>query len=432
MSKIEEGRTTLSEDRVNFNVLLDWIYQMMQLKASAKGLALTFDLASDLPCIIYTDEGKLRQVLINLISNAIKFTQTGGVTLKVSAKYPEPEINVENNHISDSNDQTIAPFQAEQSSSPCWITFHISDTGAGIDPNEIGTIFEPFVQAEAGLNAQGGTGLGLPICQEFVHLMGGSDISVESQVGEGATFRFSLPFQSIPQEVTPETIPYQQIIGLEPGQRLYRILVVDDQQDSRRFLVDLLTPLGFQIQEASNGEAAITLWQSWWPDLIWMDMNMPTLDGCEAARQIRLSEVRSPVILGLTGSHLEEEKRATFSQYCDDWILKPIRAEVVFEKMAQYLGVRYRYRITHPMREMTATPSDQVTLLEGSEVAEAIATLPTAWIQELHDAALRVNAKQSLELIERIGQQDSLLRLTLVHWVEQYRFEDLVEITQKV
>jgi signal transduction histidine kinase/CheY-like chemotaxis protein len=430
LSKIEEGVTTLSDDRVNLNLLLDWVYQMMQLKASAKGLELTFDLASNLPSTIHLDEGKLRQILINLLGNAIKFTQTGSVSLSVSVEDPAESTDHSNDENSDLADDSETSSN-DTTSLPCWLQFEISDTGPGIDPTASDSIFEPFVQADAGLPIQQGTGLGLSICQEFVSLMRGRGISLESQPSEGATFRFSIPTHAIAPDQESTHSFYRQIIGLKPGQPTYRILVVDDQEDSRRFLVELLTPLGFQVEGAANGEVAIALSESWYPDLIWMDMNMPILDGGSAAKHIKASGQRSPVIIGLTGSNLAENRMTAFSHHCDDLILKPARAEVVFEKMAQYLGVRYRYRLVQSPNTVISNPQTSL-LLNNEDVAQVLTTMPIEWVKQLHQAALRVSGKQSGELIEQIAQKNPILARTLTLWVEEYRFEDLVSATQEI
>ncbi len=430
LSKIEEGVTTLSDDRVNLNLLLDWVYQMMQLKASAKGLELSFNLVSDLPTTIHLDQGKLRQILINLLGNAIKFTQTGSISLSVSVEDPSESTPYPDPESLDTRDPAQTP-SSDSTSLSCWLKFEISDTGPGIDPTALESIFEPFVQSEAGLQVQQGTGLGLSICQEFVSLMGGRGIFLESQPGEGATFRFSLPTHAItPDQESPHS-PSRQIIGLKSGQPTYRILVVDDQEDSRRFLVDLLTPLGFQVQEAANGEGAITLSEKWFPDLIWMDMNMPILDGGTAAKHIKASGQRSPVIIGLTGSNLAEDRMTAFSHHCDDLILKPARAEVIFEKMAQYLGVRYRYRPVQSQNTVISNPQTSL-LLNKEEVVQTFTTMPIEWVKQLHQAALRVSAKQSRGLIEHIAQTHPSLARTLNLWVEEYRFEDLVSATQGI
>lgn len=427
LSKIEEGVTTLSDDRVNLNLLLDWVYQMMQLKASAKGLELTFNLASDLPSTVHLDEGKLRQILINLLGNAIKFTQIGSVSLSVAVEDSTESTAHPNDESLEVSDASEAP-SSEVTTLPCWVQFEISDTGPGIDPAALDSIFEPFVQADAGLKIQQGTGLGLSICQEFVSLMGGRGISLKSQPGEGATFQFSLPTHAIaPEQESFHSL--RQIVGLQSGQPTYRILVVDDREDSRHFLADLLTPLGFQVQEASDGEGAIALSESWFPDLIWMDMNMPVLDGSSAAKHIKASGQRSPVIIGLTGSNLAEDRMTEFSYDCDDIILKPVRAEVIFEKMAQHLGVRYRYRPVRSNNTVISNPQTSL-ILNKEEAVNVLTTMPMEWVEQLHQAALRVSAKQSCELIEQIAQNNPSLARTLNRWVEEYRFEDLVSATQ--
>lgn len=164
VSKIEAGRTTLNENNFELYSLLDWLQQMLRLKAESKGLQLIFDTATDLPHYVRTDERKLRQVLMNLLGNVIKFTQAVSVTLRV---------------------------RRQGENLPYSLLFAVEDTGPGIASTELESLFEPFVQTEAGRNSPEGTGLDLPISQKFVRLIGG-EITVDSRLGEGAVFKFDI------------------------------------------------------------------------------------------------------------------------------------------------------------------------------------------------------------------------------------------------
>jgi PAS domain S-box-containing protein len=416
MSKIEAGRTTLNENNFDLHGLLDWLQQMFRLKAESKGLQLIFDLAADLPHSVRTDEIKLRQVLMNLLGNAIKFTQAGSVTLRVSF--------ISHSSLVDNN-QPITNDKGRRT-----IHFEIEDAGPGIAPTELENLFEPFVQTEAGRNSQEGTGLGLPISQRFVHLMGGA-ITVDSWLGKGTVFKFDIQTSAIEPDALPAQASSQRVVGLEAGQPKYRILVAEDKPESRQLLVELLTSVGFEVQQATNGQGAIALWQSWSPHLIWMDMRMPVMDGFEATKQIKAAGDQAPVVIALTGSAFEEDRITALSTGCDDFVRKPFRAEMIFEKMAEHLGVRYFYGLPQLRSESAENASlPQQPILQPHELREALAGMPAGWVEQLHQAAIRVNAKQILKLIEQIPQANPHLANGLTHLVDNFCFEEIVTLTQ--
>jgi PAS domain S-box-containing protein len=262
--------------------LLSWLKQMFKLKAESKGLQLNFNLASNLPQYIRTDESKLRQVLVNLLSNGIKFTSKGSVTLRVRMQGTE---NIRRGEwpFAPTPHTLIPPHPTLHT-----LIFEIEDTGAGIAKSELENLFKPFVQTESGIQSQEGTGLGLPISQKFIQLMGG-DITVNSKLGEGTLFQFDIQTSSVEAIELQVKESSQQVIGLEAGQPDYRILIVEDKLESRRLMVELLSSVGFQVNEASNGREAIELYQSWSPHLIWMDIRMPIMNGYEATLVVALS-----------------------------------------------------------------------------------------------------------------------------------------------
>jgi signal transduction histidine kinase/DNA-binding response OmpR family regulator len=420
MAKIEAGKIVLNENNFDLYSLLNWLQQMFRLKAESKGLQLIFDLSPDLPRYIRTDESKLRQVLVNLLGNAIKFTQAGSVTLRVSSVLGHGSL-VENNQprTHDKGQMTIH--------------FEVEDTGPGIAPEELKSLFEPFVQAEAGRHSQQGTGLGLPISREYVRLMGG-EISVESRLGEGTIFLFDIQIGLVKaDELQGSQQPSRQVIGLEAGQPPYRILIAEDKPENRRLLVELLAPVGFEIREATNGQEAIALWQSWSPHLIWMDIRMPVMDGLNATKQIKATGEKAPIIIALTASAFEEDRLAALSAGCDDFVRKPFRVEVIFEKMAQQLGVRYRYGASQYRSEGEENSSvlSQLSRLQLDEIAVALAAMPPEWVEQLHQAAIRVNAKQILLLVEQIPQSVPHLANALTYLVNNFRFEEIITLTQQ-
>lgn len=416
MSKIEAGRTTLNENSFAVYGLLDWLQQMFRLKAESKGLELVFDLATDLPQYIRTDESKLRQVLINLLGNAVKFTQAGSVTLRVSVVSGQWSLVNSNQQMTNDKKRIT-------------IHFAVEDTGPGIATKELEILFDPFVQTEAGRNSQEGTGLGLPISQKFVHLMGG-EITVESRLGEGAVFKFDIPTSAVEPDELQAQEPSRQVVGLEAGQPNYRILVVEDKQENRRLIVELLTSVGFEVRDSTNGQEAIALWKSWSPHLIWMDMRMPVMDGFEATKQIKTAGSLAPRVIALTGSAFEEDRVAALSTGCDDFVRKPFRAEVIFEKMALHLGVRYLYA-SPQLRNNSGENSlvlPQQQSIPPSEFKKALAVMPVEWIEQLHQAATKVNAKQVLKLIEQIPSSNTPLANALTDLVNNFCFEEIVNL----
>ena len=369
MSKIEAGRASLNETSFDFHRQLQTLDDMWQLKARAKGLQLTIERQAAVPQYAIADERKLRQVLMNLLSNAIKFTKTGRVNLRVGVEQSNPGIEGTDGSNSYSDQR---------------LCFEVEDTGVGIAPDELAILFDAFAQTESGHQSQQGTGLGLAISQEFVRLMGGN-LTLVTAV-QGTTFRFDLPLvmpseTAEPNDNVVDNFPaqtQQQVIGLAPDSQHYRLLVVEDQRESRQFLVQLLEPLGFEVRQAVNGQEAIELWVSFAPHLIWMDLRMPVLDGYAATRQIKAQPLgQTTVIIALTASAFEEERALALAAGCDDFIRKPCRAAEIFEKMADYLGVRYQYAPPVVPIEPVTIPSHLTTLLQ-------LEKMPTSWQEQLH------------------------------------------------
>jgi two-component system sensor histidine kinase/response regulator len=404
LSKIEAGRMILNESSFDLHHLLETLEKMLHLKVATKGLSLKFQRDANVPQFVKTDDSKLRQVLINLLVNAIKYTEKGGVTLKVKQQTSE----------------------AEYSQDTVNLVFEVTDSGSGIAPDEIHSIFDAFIQTETGRKSQQGTGLGLPISRKFVQMMGG-DITVKSDLGIGTTFRFNI-------RVTPtETCDIQAqknlqtAIGLEPDQPEYRILVVDDQWQNRQLLSRLLISVGFQVQEAENGQEAVEIWNSWRPHFIWMDMRMPILDGYEATQQIRASsEGDQVVIVALTASAFEQDRGAVLEAGCNDFVGKPFREEIIFEKIAHYLGVRYIYRPkTSAMNFNRSLNSDEI-----EEKIEPIhlKMMSAEWRSQMQQAALVGRDRQMLDLIQAIPESHASVAKAFTQMVENFEFDRIVEL----
>ena len=396
MSKIEAGGVTLYCQSFNLHQLLDTTAEMLKFKADAKNIQFLFELHRNVPTYIRTDERKLRQVLINLLNNALKFTEQGRVILRVKADNDNPNL----------------------------LWFEVEDTGAGIEPEELPTLFDAFTQTETGRRAEEGTGLGLPISRKFVQLMGG-DITVNSRLNQGTVFRFQILSESAIASELQGVQSSSKVIALQPNQPSYRILIVDDRQENCQIISKLLQPIGFDVREAANGKEAIEIWQEWQPHLIWMDMRMPIMNGYEATKYIKSHLKGQAVhIIALTASTFEEEKAIILSSGCDDFVRKPLRQEVVFEKIAQYLGVKYVYE---EEREISSA-SDSNLLLDS----QSLGLMPQNWLHQLESAAAELDHEAIAKLIAQISESHSLLAQRLQEKVDNFDFDEIENLIQQV
>ena len=393
-SKIEAGKTTLNQKDFDLDQLLDNLEDMLYLRAFDAGLELIFDRGDNLPRYIYTDEIKLRQILLNLLSNAIKFTQKGEVILSV--RYDPPLLT--ENH---------------------FLQFTVKDTGKGISQEELSKLFEAFLQTESGKESQEGTGLGLVISRQFVQLMGG-DIAVKSELNQGTTFDFSIQIK-LGKETQESNKSIQRVLALAPDQPIYKILAVDDKPINCQLLVKLLTPLGFEVKEAANGEEAIAIWEAWEPHLIFMDMRMPVMDGYEATKYIKAQVKGSATaVVVLTASVLEEEKVIVLSAGCDDFIRKPFKENMIFEALTKHLGVTYIYEQNQEQ--------DHSSLETAKLSTKNFEIMPQQWLRQLSEAALEANTEEVITLIGEISSTEIFLTQSLTKLVRKFEFEQILDL----
>ncbi len=435
MAKIEAGRTTINDQTFNLHRLLEDLERMFSLKARQKGLRLSVSRGAGVPEWVRSDDIKLRQVLVNLMGNAIKFTETGSVLVAVRVR---ETVSLEES------------FQLPADSGQLTLHFEVEDTGYGIPENEVEIIFEPFLQTITGKQSQEGTGLGLPISRKFVQLMGG-EITVSSQVGRGSTFKFDIQIRA-GDSYNLETVnqPTRRIIALEPNQPRYRILIADDERDNRQLLIKLLSPLGFEIKEASHGLEALQLWSSWQPHVIFMDVRMPGMTGIEATQQIKarqeerwaleagkaekshrregedssgLSLAPAPndqwpertAIVAVTASSFASERTAILAAGCDDFIAKPFRDSEIFESLIKHLGVRYVYEeIAGENRSL----ENEMMALNPAELA----ALPPDLVEGLERATVRAYWDEIYSAIDEIGLVNARLAEELKHFVGEFDY----------
>ena len=399
LSKVEAGRVTLELAVCDLPQLILELREMFQIRAKERGLHLKFQISQDTPIWIRTDEMKLRQVLINLLSNAIKFTSQGQVSLKVEA------LNAES------------------------LEFSIADTGIGIAVEELDQIFHAFVQASTGRKVQGGTGLGLAISQEFVRLLGG-EIGVKSKLGQGSEFRFTLPIELIHQKTgayldnLSATSLRNQIIGLAPGQPAYKLLVVDSQESSKKLLVEIFQPLGFLVQQAENGQEAISLCQSWEPHVIFMDLKMLLIDGYVAIKQIKSQQAtlnsNFPVIIALTSSFNSEQQEFALSHGFDDFICKPVQCQEVLEMIGRHLGLEYIHG------DRSKSTLGQGFLFPEDELAVFIP--PLTWTSKLRQAIANQDWEAMEMCISEICQEDIDFAYSLQCHLDNSDYEAMLEV----
>ena len=396
MSKIEAGRTTLNLSTFDLLVLLNDLEMMFRVRTDEKRLSLSVEMIGPVPRYIVADINKLRQVFINLIGNAVKFTEQGGIWLRVRA------------------DRVFA-------SGPS-LHFEIEDTGPGISPDDQEKLFRHFEQTKTGQQAGTGTGLGLAISREFVRLMGG-DITVNSAVGKGSIFAIQLPLkEGEAQAVQAKTTP-RHVLTLQPGQPPFRVLIADDIEDNRQLLAQLLEPVGFDVQLATNGLEAVQNFEEWRPQLILMDFRMPVMDGHEAIRQIRAMQGgRDTKIIAVTASAMDENRQELMAIGADDFLSKPFREVELFQKIHTHVGAEYVY----------ADDSTIATEPDATEVVpESLVHLPQEIILQMREAVLNADLDQLLARIQEVEVRDARLSRTLRHLAENFEYQKLLDLFSK-
>ncbi len=401
MSKIEAGQVELHDVSFDLHRTLRSTEEMFALKTKRQGLALSVQWEPDVPQLVYGDQGKLRQILINLLGNAVKFTERGRVSLHVSHVLTAPSLGTMIGHV--------------------WLQFCVTDTGPGIHPQDLQSIFDAFQQTERTRQFTEGSGLGLSISRQFARMMGG-ELSVQSQIGQGSTFTCVVPL-GLAHDVDEQLEPLaQSVIALKPHHQPVRILVAEDVAESRLLLVKLLESVGFQVWEAVNGEAAIALWVQCQPDLVLMDLQMPGMDGLEATRAIRQAEgtERRSVILVLSASAFHNDRKASFEAGCDDFLSKPFQSDVLLQRIGKHLNLEYIY-------------ADAIDSLNVGTIrplnSEDLRCMPRDWQVKLREAAIIIDEAKLYDLVAEIPSQSSDLAVSLTYLIDNFQLEAIVNLT---
>ncbi len=340
-----------------------------------------------------TDQGKLRQILINLLGNAVKFTAEGGIRLRV--KRGEAE-----------NGKTALLFEVE-------------DTGHGISSEDYEKLFLAFSQTEAG-SRLGGTGLGLTLSLQYARLLGG-DIRVSSEPGHGSIFTLSIAVREENVEPVDGKIPARRVIGLKPGQGTYRVLVVDDSDDNRALMRELLAIIGFEVEEAADGRDALEKLRERPPNIVLMDMRMPGMDGYKTTMQIKEMKegARIPVI-AVTASAFEEEREKAFIWGVDGYMRKPFKEHELLECIRSYLKLEYIYEgETEPYHE------EHDEFKQGLFL-KSLKDLPETLIDEMLEATVRLDQDALMKLIERVDEISIEAAVQLRALAKKYEYELLI------
>ena len=391
MSKIEAGRTTLNLTTFDLVDLLNDLEMMFRVRTDGKKLSFVVELIGDVPRYIKADINKLRQVFINVLGNAVKFTEHGGIRLRIHA-------------------------ERERETEPC-LRVEVEDTGPGISSDEQTKLFRHFVQTKTGQQSGTGTGLGLAISREFVRLMGG-DITIKSQAGQGCTFTISLP----PNEGEADAVSIldkpRQVSELKPGQAPCRVLIADDIEDNRELLARILEPIGFEVRLASDGAQAVKAFELWRPHLILMDFLMPVMDGLEAIRKIRASPGGDePKIIAVTASAMDENRQELLGNGANDFMGKPFQAAELFGKIQTHLGVEFLY-------------ADDAVVANPDDLAEptpsSLASLPERLIDRMRESVIGADLDQLLAQIQEVEAFSPETAQRLRSLAEQFKYEKLL------
>ncbi len=389
ISKIEAGRVHPFMAATDMYRLVEDIEAMFRLRTEAKGLILHVRRDPSLPRWILSDVQKLRQILINLLGNAVKFTEKGGISL----------------HVIPAGDK---------------LAMEVRDSGPGVNDEDMERIFRPFEQGRAGIASQGGTGLGLAISNEYALLLGGGISVRRAEGGQGSVFRCEIALIETHAAENPDDGIERNIICFSDKEHSPLILNVDDSQSNRDLVNDILLPIGFRVQDAENGLEALAAFKDIHPDLILMDIAMPVMDGLEAIARIRASDGGSPIpIIAITAGAFEEDRRKVMAAGANDFIRKPLDRDELLEKIGKALGIEYRY---------DEIVSDESLGLVGADRSFDLGSIPAELKAELRKAAVELAPFQAEVVVKSIGRIDADLAAELTKLLARFDFQAIIRM----
>ncbi len=396
MSKIEAGQAAIQPSPFAIEALINDLRIMFADKVRRKGLTFFFDKKSLVIDAIEADRGKLNQILINLLSNAIRNTSSGSISMRLAIT-------------SKAGDATH-------------LEIAVSDTGRGIAADDLQRIFDPFVQSDHNNVPQSGTGLGLAISRQYARMMGG-ELTVESREQEGSTFRLTVPVLKVePQTKLPKDITAPLIVGIGNNDREYRILLVDDDPSNRDVLARMLTPIGFSVRQATSGKEAIAAHADWQPHLILMDIRMTEIDGIAAIKSIRATKNgRTVPIIGVSASVFEEDRATVLESGADDFLAKPVQEADLLAKIGRCLKIDYQFEVS---ASEAAEDLGETSGLERNHLAE----LPDSLLEEMRAALEGGYMERLAELARSAADHSPAVSRRLLDLVHRYDFESLANL----
>lgn len=406
LAKLETKKLTLERNEINLDSWLDTLEQSFNFQAARQDWNFLLIRQPDIPQGICTDERRLKQIMRSLIDYCVNSQPNAQITLSVSLKQDTAKPHSE----------TSSTTKQKQT-----VCFTVTNSNCKVSAEEIDSLFKPLIRVKKAHKPRHGSSLNLPISRHLAKLMEG-DITVNSQTSDnaGITFDFRLKTKSIAVRKLQHKSTVRRIIGLESSPIKYRILIVDDSKANRKIMSYLLTPVGFEVQEAVNGKEAIDVWLRWQPHMIWMDLRMPVMNGYEATERIKshAGKPHTPIV-GLSATTLEEEKSLFWAAGCDDFVGKPFSENTIFDKIAQHLDIRYVY-------ESIPDPEPNNYRL----TKDSLNVMPNLWLSQLEQAATALNQDLVIQLLQEISSENVDLKDALLELVNKFEFDRILSLTQ--
>jgi PAS domain S-box-containing protein len=431
ISRIEAGHMRLQAADFDSKMLLISLHNTFNLRAAAKGVDLIFETPTDFPRFIHTDENKLRQVLMNLVDNGLKFTDSGKVILRArfSQDLAEKDLRPSGSATYLSViDKLLVSSNESPLSSLGMIDFEVEDTGIGITAEDQAVIFEPFVQLSPSGRSREGVGLGLSITRQIVNILGG-EITLYSQPGAGSVFRFSIPVivyeNPTGMETSNRAALIDRPIALEPNQPRTCFLLVECSQAVRDQFLELLSPLGFDIKVADDANQAVSFWQEYRADLVWFEFGAPVERYLQTAREIKrvAKSIMHPVkLIGIFDSTISQDQHLLIESGCDDLLRKPVNQNEVIAAIVDQLGVRFVYEA--PDLALAALPLQLETISPDQ--------LPSSWRASFRQAVTEGDVEWIKRLILEIQSLQPQLAESLHGMNQNYQYQELLIWLEKV
>lgn len=413
IAKIEAQKLDLYPTNFQFEAFLLSVKEIFRLKAEQKKIDFTYQVLNHLPSAIHADEKRLRQVLINLLGNAIKFTKQGSVTLKIGV------IGNQSSIIGNGKEPINNQLPTHK------IRFQVEDTGVGITPEQLEQIFLPFEQVGDSIHKAEGTGLGLTISRKIVEMMG-SEIKVESTYGKGSRFWFDLDLLEATNLIEPAFLKSSQTVLSYQGEKR-KVMIVDDRWENRSVIVNMLNPIGFEVIEAENGQEGLEKAHESQPDLIITDLAMPVMDGLEMTQRLRESAAfKDAVIIASSASVFNLDRQQSQEAGCNDFIPKPVQSEELLKQLQNYLKLEWVYKAQDEWTTQTQDTSvvmSEMVVPRANELTALYKAAKSGYILDIQEEANRIKqldpqyaafAEKILELAEAF-EDEAIAKLVSIY-----------------